>query len=132
MPANPRRNRQVSNVRLITSFFQKKSKPGNIKNIALQVIWKLQKNVDSHDDSPPDPSESILSTDVCTATTADVECESENSEVDDPAASVSHGNSDYSQSSSAQECYPLECDIGKLQASGVDIKGISRDDMYWT
>ena len=25
---------------------------------------------------------------------------------------------------------PLECDIGKLQASGVDIKGLSRDDRY--
>ena len=25
---------------------------------------------------------------------------------------------------------PLECDIGKLQASGVDIKGLSRDDKY--
>ena len=99
-----KRKRQPSDVRPITSFFQKKSKPG------------------SHDDSdnPPDPFQGVSSTDVHTATTVDVESESDASVSENEgvveAASVSHGGSGSScsfTSSIARECIPIECDIGK-------------------
>lgn len=70
-----------------------------------------------------------MSTDVRTAITVDVESESDagnESEADAgvSASSVSHGVSD----SSLRERMPLESDIGKLQFSGVDIKGL--EDRY--
>ena len=115
-----------------------KSKPGN-KKIHMNIIireMKLHKPVDSHkdDESPPDSSLSAsVSTDVHTATSVDVQSESDaesesEADVGVPASSVSHGTSD--SSGSAGEHMPLECDIGKLQVSGVDIKGLSRDDRY--
>ena len=67
------------------------------------------------------------------ASKVDVESESnaiisENeSEVHDTATSLS---SHSSQCSSGRERTPLECDIGKLQASGVYIKGLCQDDKY--
>lgn len=95
---------------------------------------KLQLIIDSHrdDQSPADSSLSAsVSTDVRTAITVDVSDAGNESEADAgvSASSVSHGASD-SSLSNARERMPLECDIGKLQFSGVDIKGLSREDRY--
>ena len=77
-----------------------------------------------------------MSTEVLT-TTLNVESEpdvtvSENEgEVEAASESLSHGSSCGSTSSTAaRESIPIVCDIGKLQDSGVDVKGLSRDDKY--
>ena len=74
---------------------------------------------------------------VTTTTTLNVESEpdvtvSENeSEAEAAFESVSHGSSCGSTSSTAaRESIPIVCDIGKHHESGVDIKGLSRDDKY--
>ena len=79
--------------------------------------------IGSHDD-PPDRVSSIEPA----ATTLDVESESDASASESEAIdSVSHGDSCSSPGTSS---ISIECDIGKLQDSGVDIKGLSRDDKY--
>ena len=130
-------SKRKSDFRPITSFFQKKSKPGSYNYYLLWYIYKIEKFVGSHD-SPPGPSQGVSSIDV---TTVDVENESDTSISENEGAlveagSVSHGGSDSccsstsSSTSVARESSSIECDIGKIQDSGVDIKGLSRDDKY--
>ena len=79
-----------------------------------------------------------MSTDTSVpSTTLDVESESDASVSDDDgvveAALVSHGGASStcsSSSSAAGETTPIVCDIGKLQDSRVDIRGLSRDNKY--
>lgn len=95
----------------------------------MKILQKLRL-VGSHDDSesPSEPSQGVSSTDVLTATTLDVDSESDTRVSEKKgvveAASVSHGGSGSSHNSTssfARESIPIECDIGKLQDSGVNI-----------
>ncbi len=90
--------------------------------------------IGSQDDStsPLDPSEDVPSSDVPICITADGENELElggslsdsDGDGDSVVQSASGGASGSVTSSE------IECDIGKLQDSGVDVKNLSRDDKY--
>ena len=111
----------------ITKFFKKKSKPGtyklitdNISNVQNEIFVGSQNNSDS----------TYQGADT---TTVRVESESDDSVSENEgalveAASISHVGSSSCSSSTfniERQSIPIEYDIGKLQDSGVDIKGLS-------